>query len=288
MTGFGQASLSEPDFSVNVEIKALNSKFLDVIIRLPKLFYDKELEVRNMLAEGLERGKVSISIDYQELGKAETKTSYNEDLFVKYYHQLRKLADRVVAPHDQLFQIALNSPDVIQNKEDQTDTASHWPKIKEQIQEAIDHCDTFRITEGKILSKKLHEYIQSIDKGLERIVALDPGRVQKIKERLSKNLMDVFGKESIDANRLEQEMIFYIEKLDIQEERVRLKTHLDYFINVLQSPESNGKKLQFISQEIGREINTIGSKANDAEIQKEVIMMKEELEKIKEQLNNVL
>jgi len=288
MTGFGQASLSEPEVSIVVEIKALNSKFLDVVVRLPKVFSDKELEVRNMLADRLERGKISLSLDYQELGKTEVRTNYNEDLFVMHYNQLRKLADRVVAPYDQLFQIALNSPDVIQTNSEEGVGTDHWPNVKEQIQLAISQCDDFRKSEGETLSKKIIEYIQSIGKGLDRVVKQDPSRVQKIRERLSKNIAEVFSKESIDANRLEQEMIFYIEKLDIQEEQVRLKTHLDYFLTVLKSPESNGKKLQFISQEIGREINTIGSKANDAEMQKEVILMKEELEKIKEQLGNVL
>jgi uncharacterized protein (TIGR00255 family) len=193
-----------------------------------------------------------------------------------------------MAPYDNLFQMALNSPDVIKANGKETLDEAEWEQLKDCISQAIDRCDQFRIAEGKALQEKLISYSESIESGLAIIESLDPKRIEKVRSRIKGKVEDFFGEEGFDENRLEQEIIFYIEKLDIHEERVRLKTHLDYFQQVVKSHMSNGKKLGFISQEIGREINTIGSKANDAEIQKHVVMMKEELEKIKEQLGNVL
>lgn len=289
MTGFGQAQHDDGQLQIGVEVKSLNSKFLDLGLRLPKSFSDKELDVRNLISEKLERGKISIAIEYQRHGQNEVKQTYNEELFLAYYAQLKRLADKVVAPtYDSIFATALNSPDVIQNKLTEENLEEDWAKVKSLITKAIDHCEAFRRAEGKSLELKLTEYIQSIRKSLQSVEVLDPKRVDKIRERLKGNIVAFLGEEGYDTNRLEQEIIFYIEKLDIHEERVRLKTHLDYFLQILKEPQSNGKKLGFISQEIGREINTIGSKANDAEIQKFVVVMKEELEKIKEQLNNVL
>lgn len=289
MTGFGQAQQDNGQVQIGVEIKSLNSKFLDLGLRLPKSFSDKELDVRNLISEKLERGKISIAIEYQRHGQNEIKQTYNEELFLAYYAQLKRLADKVVAPsYDSVFSTALNSPDVIQSKLTEENLEEDWNKVKSLILKAIEQCELFRKAEGKSLEAKLTEYIQSIRKSLLSIEVLDPKRVEKIRERLKGNIVSFLGEEGYDTNRLEQEIIFYIEKLDIHEERVRLKTHLDYFLQILNEPQSNGKKLGFISQEIGREINTIGSKANDAEIQKFVVVMKEELEKIKEQLNNVL
>jgi uncharacterized protein (TIGR00255 family) len=288
MTGFGQASHEGGTFSVSIEVRSLNSKFLDLNLRLPKLFSDKELEIRNLVNDRLERGKVSVTIDYQKQGNQEPQITYNEELFRSYYLELKKLADRVIAPHEGLFEIALNSPEVIQNKFDESLNEDDWNSIKEVYQKALSACDAFRIREGATLLKKFNEYIQSITICLEQVKALDPKRVQKIRDRLKGNIISFFGEEGFDQNRLEQEIIFYIEKLDIQEEIVRLSTHLNYFTQVLSDKQSNGKKLGFIAQEIGREINTIGSKSNDADMQKQVVVMKEELEKIKEQLNNIL
>lgn len=288
MTGFGQAQRDDGQLQIGVEIKSLNSKFLDLGLRIPRQFSEKELEVRNLISEKLERGKISIAIEYQRYGQQEIKQTYNETLFVAYYAQLKKLADRVVGEYDNLFEIALNSPDVIQNKSTEENTEADWAAVRESILKALAHCEEFRKAEGKVLEGKLTEYINSIRSELTKVEALDPKRVERIREKLKGNIVSFFGEEGYDTNRLEQEIIFYIEKLDIHEERVRLKTHLDYFVKILAEPQSGGKKLAFISQEIGREINTIGSKANDAEIQKHVVMMKEELEKIKEQLNNVL
>lgn len=288
MTGFGQCTHDDGRVQINTEIKSLNSKFLDLSLRLPKTFSDKEIEVRNLISESLERGKVSISIEYQPHGDENIKQSYNEALFLAYYAELKKLADKVVAPYENLFQLALNSPDVIQSNLKEESSEDEWKKVKACLTEAIKKCNTFRQDEGKSLEAMLKECCGVIQRELKNVEVLDPKRVERIRERLRNNVTAFFGEEGFDTNRLEQEIIFYIEKLDINEEKVRLRSHLEYFLQVLAEPQSNGKKLGFISQEIGREINTIGSKANDSSIQKHVIIMKEELEKIKEQLNNVL
>jgi uncharacterized protein (TIGR00255 family) len=289
MTGFGLSSYSDESAVVTVEVKSLNSKFQDFSLRLPKILNDMELEWRNLLGEKLERGKVSFAVEYSKPGKADIKQSYNKELFIAYYNELKKLADVVIAPsYDQIFQMALNSPDVIQNTGREEIAPAEKEKIKKTVLDAIEKCNQFRLDEGKTLGEKIASNVKTIMDRLIEVEKLDPARVEKIRSKLKNGVSEFLIAENIDNNRLEQEIIFYIEKLDINEERVRLKSHLDYFLNVMNSKESNGKKLGFISQEIGREINTIGSKANDAEIQKLVVDMKEELEKIKEQLNNVL
>lgn len=288
MTGYGTALHDDGRTQVSVELKSLNSKFLDLNLRLPKQFADREIEIRNLMSEKLERGKVSLVVDFQRYGDTELKQSYNEQLFATYYLELKKLANKVNAPVDQLFQLALNAPDVIQSKMKEESNDADWELIKTVLEEAIQKCDLFRVTEGKALDAMLKGCIIEIGSQLKQVEQLDPKRVEKIRERLKGNVVSFFGEEGFDTNRLEQEIIFYIEKLDINEEKVRLTTHLDYFQKVMNEKQAGGKKLGFISQEIGREINTIGSKANDAEIQKHVVVMKEELEKIKEQLNNVL
>ena len=288
MTGFGQHSQDDGQVQIATEVKSLNSKFLDLNLRLPKIFSDKEFEVRNIISEKLERGKVSLVVEYQHHGEQEIKQSYNQKLFVAYFSELRKLADRVMAPYEGLFELALNSPDVIETNVKEGSTDEEWKKVKASIEDAISKCDVFRKEEGKVLGKMLLDCCEVIRAELKKIEELDPKRVERIRERLKGNVVAFFGEEGYDTNRLEQEIIFYIEKLDINEEKVRLQSHLDYFQAILKESQSNGKKLGFISQEIGREINTIGSKASDAAIQKHVVVMKEELEKIKEQLNNVV
>jgi uncharacterized protein (TIGR00255 family) len=288
MTGFGRSTYDDGSVQIAVEIKSLNSKFLDLNLRIPKIFSDREIEVRNLVSEKLERGKVSISIEHLRQGESAIKQTYNDALFIAYYAELKRLADRVVAPYDNLFQLALTSPDVINSNLAEATSDEEWGHVKRCILEAIQTCDGYRIAEGKVLEKMLQDCTRSIGNELQEVEQQDPKRVQRIRERLKGNVQAFFGEEGYDLNRLEQEIIFYIEKLDINEEKVRLKTHLDYFMVALAEKQSNGKKLGFISQEIGREINTIGSKANDASIQKHVVLMKEELEKIKEQLNNVL
>jgi uncharacterized protein (TIGR00255 family) len=246
------------------------------------------MEIRNLISEKLERGKVSISIDYERIADGQIRQTYNETLFTAYYAELKKLADRVYAPYDNLFEMAINSPDVIQSSVKDEGNEETWMEVKKLLIDVLTQCDHFRADEGKVLEKMLRDCCAAVEQNLEKVKELDPKRVERIRERLRTNVTSFFGEEGFDSNRLEQEIIFYVEKLDINEEKVRLKSHLDYFLQALREPQSNGKKLAFITQEIGREINTIGSKSNDAEMQKHVVVMKEELEKIKEQLNNVL
>ena len=288
MTGFGQAITSLGEASLQVEIKTLNSKFLDLSLRLPKIFSEKEPEIRALITDRLERGKVSVSIDYQKGPIQQVAQRYNEAIFIGHYAELKKLADRVMAPYDRIFELALKSPDVELITDREAFDAEAYEKFLQTLNDVLNQCDSFRKIEGATLTSKFRTYIHSIDGSLSKVEKIDPMRVEKIRSRIKKSVSDFFGEEGFDNNRLEQEIIFYIEKLDIHEERVRLKTHLDYFLKVMDEPQSNGKKLGFIAQEIGREINTIGSKANDAEMQKEVIAMKEELEKIKEQLSNII
>lgn len=288
MTGFGQAQHDDGTLRISVEVKSLNSKYLDLGLKFPKQFSEKELELRNLVNDKLERGKISLSIEWQRYGVQEVKQTYNEKLFLAYLENLKKLEASSKTLAQNIFEIALNSPDVIQTRLENENLEEDWSKIAAVLHKAIDQCDDFRKAEGKSLSAKLKEYCNTIYSALKKVEELDPKRVEKIRDRIKGNISSFLGDEGYDKNRLEQEIIFYIEKLDIHEERVRLRTHLDYFLQILDEKQSNGKKLAFLSQEIGREINTIGSKANDAEIQKHVVAMKEELEKIKEQLNNVL
>ncbi|MBI1768954.1 MAG: YicC family protein [Bacteroidetes bacterium] len=288
MTGFGQAIANYADANIIIEVKSLNSKFLDLSMRLPKKFSDKENEIRTLLAEALERGKVSISIEQQKKIASSDTQRYDENLFASNYAELKKLADKVMADYDSLFQMALDAPGVKQTEVPEEADPGEWEKIISLLKNAIDSCNSFRDAEGEVLGNKLESYISNINQGLQQVIKLEPSRTERIRSKLKENISSTFSNENADANRLEQEMIYYIEKLDVQEECVRLSAHLSYFLNVMKEKNSNGKKLGFISQEIGREINTIGSKANDAAIQKHVVEMKDELEKIKEQLNNVL
>ncbi len=288
MTGYGVASRTLDIITTTVEIKTLNSKFLDVNIRLPKLLADRELEIRSIITNKLTRGKVSLTIEVDNDQETEIQQHYNEALFSKYFQELKKLADKVGAEDNELFKLALNSPDVIVSDQNSSLDDEQWSKIKSIILDATKACNGFRDKEGAELKQKFEQYISTILSALIKVEELDPDRVERIRTRIKGNLNEFVDQESLDKNRLEQEIVYYIEKLDITEEKVRLKSHLQHFMEVLDHNQSSGKKLGFISQEIGREINTIGSKANDANIQKHVVSMKEELEKIKEQLLNVL
>lgn len=288
MTGYGSAKHSESSSSIHIEVKTLNSKFLDANLRYPKALSEYELEIRNMISQKLERGKVSLSIDLVNESETVLKQKYNKELFIKYYRELESLASEVEAPKDELFRAALNSPDVVVNSNQDEDDAESFEKVRTLISRALDDCNIFRLKEGAVLEEKFNGYISSINNALSAVIELDPARIERIRTRIKSNLGSFIEEENIDKNRLEQELVFYIEKLDITEEKVRLKNHLNHFIEVINAKASAGKKLGFISQEIGREINTIGSKANDSDIQKHVVTMKEELEKIKEQLLNVL
>lgn len=289
MTGFGQGQGQKEGFLVNVEVRCLNSKFLDANIRLPKQLQDRELEVRNLLNAHLVRGKVNLLIELSYENAVDEKQMINHQLFKAYYYDFEKLAEEVSASKDDLFRLALHSPEVLTGSEkDENLIAKEWEVTKSFLLEALKRCNNFREKEGATLERELNSYIGNIDDFLSQIKTLDPERVNVIRERIEGHQKELLESDEFDKNRFEQEMIYYIEKLDISEELVRLKSHLDYFREVMSEKDSQGKKLGFISQEIGREINTIGSKANFAPVQKLVVCMKDELEKIKEQLLNII
>jgi len=287
MTGFGLSQFTSDDLAITVEVKSLNSKFMDVVLKIPKEFSDREMELRKIIGDALERGKASVNIDIVSSGNSEPKVTYDSELFQAYYHQLKELAKDVGADTGELFRLALHSPGVMVPREHTDNQEETWSTLMTHLHHAIKSCDDFRQREGTALSNKIEANISTISKELEEIEQQDPERLEHIKQRISRNLNDLQEKTKFDPNRFEQELIYYLEKLDITEEKVRLRTHIKYFLEVM-GQDSPGKKLGFISQEIGREINTIGSKANDATIQKKVVVMKEELEKIKEQLLNIL
>jgi uncharacterized protein (TIGR00255 family) len=285
MTGFGKATIEAGDKTFTAEIRSLNSKGADISLRLPSSLRNYELELRNELSRQLERGKIDLSI-MVESSRVEAPVEINIPLAKSYYEQLKQLAREMQEPvTDPVYQV-LKFPDVMKMEKKEPDE-KEWSQIKKCIDQAIVQLNQFRDAEGSSLQKDFEIRLGKIEYALEEIKKLDGPRVQAIRERIKTNLNDLIGKEKIDENRFEQELIYYIEKLDINEEKVRLKTHLDYFLQTCKEA-SPGRKLNFIGQEIGREINTIGSKANDAGMQKLVVQMKDELEKIKEQCNNVL
>ncbi len=285
MTGFGKASQELSDKTINIEIRSLNSKSADISLRLSSGLRNYELELRNEISKQLERGKIDLSI-FIESKKAEIPVEINIELAKAYHKQLKNLALELNEPIANALQQVLKFPDVLKNERKETDE-NEWKLIKHCLNSALDELNNFRDIEGLSLKKDFEIRISKINTCLEEIKTLDLIRINAIKNRIKNNIEEVIGKSNLDENRFEQELIYYIEKLDINEEKVRLKTHLDYFIETC-NEKSAGRKLNFISQEIGREINTIGSKANDAQIQKLVVLMKDELEKIKEQANNVL
>ena len=285
MTGFGKASKELSDKTINIEIRSLNSKSADISLRLSSGLRNYELELRNEISKQLERGKIDLSI-FIESKKAEMPVEINIELAKAYHKQLKNLALELNEPIANVLQQVLKFPDVLKNERKETDE-NEWKLIKHCLNSALEELNNFRDIEGLSLKKDFEIRISKINTCLEEIKTLDLIRINAIKNRIRNNIEEVIGKSNLDENRFEQELIYYIEKLDINEEKVRLKTHLDYFIETC-NEKSAGRKLNFISQEIGREINTIGSKANDAQIQKLVVLMKDELEKIKEQANNVL
>ena len=285
MTGFGKAIKEFSDKTVSVEIRSLNSKGVDLSLRLSSTYRDKEHEIKSDITKLLERGKIDLSV-YVETKKQEAPVEINTELAKLYYSKLKELAKELNESDSNLLTQVLKMPDVLKSERKEPNE-NDWTEIKEVITEAISNLNNFRADEGKSIEKDFEARLNIIENCLERIKDHDVARIQNIKDRIRKNLEDAVSSDKIDNNRFEQELIYYIEKLDINEEKVRLKTHLDYFIKTMREP-SGGRKLNFIAQEIGREINTIGSKANDAEMQKLVVLMKDELEKIKEQTNNVL
>ncbi|MDB5264314.1 MAG: hypothetical protein JWQ14_3597 [Adhaeribacter sp.] len=293
MTGFGTAHQESEQYSITIDIKSLNSKGLDLSVRLPRFLADKEHEIRAIIGKSLIRGKISLSVDYTSNSKAtKAANSINQELLQHYYTELEIAADAVGASKHDLFRLVLQMPEVIQQgartEEDDNQPPVPWETVVGLLQEAIADLNRFRSDEGKALTTEIVSYIDRIRIFLADIDKFDPARVEHIRERIRTHLSEISGSEQFNQSRFEQEMIYFIEKLDIAEEKVRLINHLHYFTETVYLPEPTGKKLAFISQEIGREINTIGSKANDATIQHLVVEMKEELEKIKEQLNNIL
>jgi len=287
MTGFGKATTEIPGKKVTVEVRSLNSKQLDLNLRLPYLYKEKELELRADISKQIERGKVDISV-FTESTLDLLPVSINRKLAKIYYNELKSLSEELDELNPNLLALVVKMPDVMKAEREILDLdEEEWKQVKTTVDRAIEAFQKFRSDEGSTLSNEFSNRISLIDKLLAEVIIMDAPRVENIRTRIKNSLAEVIEKEKIDQNRFEQELIYYIEKLDITEEKLRLKTHIDYFINTMNEPAS-GRKLGFITQEIGREINTIGSKANDATVQKLVVQMKDELEKIKEQLLNVL
>lgn len=281
MTGFGKHVVQLPSKKITIELKSLNSKSLDINTRIPQSYREKELEMRKMIADVLVRGKVDFGL-YVEITGEETTAEVNQGVVRKYMEQLGNIAK---GDELKLLELALRMPDTLKTDKDDIDEAE-YKAITDAIKEALSEIVTFRNEEGKVLEKDFDERLHNLDTLLEQVKSMDPERLATVRERLDKAVADL--KVELDANRFEQELIYYLEKYDITEEKVRLANHLAYFKATLKSDDSNGKKLGFIAQEIGREINTIGSKANYAPMQQLVVQMKDELEKIKEQMLNVL
>ena len=281
MTGFGKSILQLPTKKITIEVKSLNSKNLDLNARTPSQYREKELQMRNTIAKTLERGKVDFGL-YVEATGEDTSTKVNEAIVKGYIQQLAAVHDGDAL---ELMKMAVRMPDALKTEREEIDE-EEFKAIEVALADALVKIDQYRIDEGKALEKDFAIRIKNISELLEQVILMDPERIEGVRERLHKAVSDL--KEEVDQNRFEQELIYYLEKFDITEEKVRLSNHLKYFETTLNSADSNGKKLGFITQEIGREINTIGSKSNHAPMQQLVVQMKDELEKIKEQLLNVL
>jgi len=288
MTGFGNAVSETPELNIRVEVRSLNSRGLDLNIRVPRNHSEKEITLRSKLSTRLQRGKVTINIETEATGTSTAKSLINSERLSILYKELKAIAVQEGAQYENLLPALIARPEMIQPQaEDNTNSVDNWPEIEKTLNEALDKFEAFRKAEGEALHVELVGYINNISRSLEKVVLHKDTRIEKIRSDIKDKLNLIIEEGRIDETRLEQELIFYTEKLDITEEIVRLGTHLNYFLEAMEEP-APGKKLGFISQEIGREINTIGSKANDADIQKDIVMMKEELEKIKEQCLNVL
>lgn len=287
MTGFGAVKVETEAYEIQVEIKTLNSKYLDFNMRPDPLFSAREPEIRTLISQKLVRGKIVFNLNFKNL-KALSDMRVNQDIVAHYYQELQKTAEQINAPQHDLFRIAMLLPNTY-TTDAQSCGDEEWKVIRQAIEQAINKCNEFREREGQNLQNMLAESITNLENLLEKVEARDPERVVKIREKLKKHVEEYVAHEHFDPNRFEQELVYYVEKLDIAEEKTRLRSHLPYFREVMEKPaDSHGKKLNFIAQEIGREINTIGSKANDVQIQHIVVNMKEELDKIKEQISNVI
>jgi uncharacterized protein (TIGR00255 family) len=287
MTGYGKAIAETPQKKITIEIKSLNSKQLDLNTKLPWLYKEKEPEIRNQVSQKLDRGKIDLTI-YFDLLDEEVATIINKSVVKNYYKQFEEIAsDLKISLNDQIFSAIMKLPDTLKTDKQEI-PEEEWGLASSKIIESINMLDQYRIEEGNSIMNDLNKCINHILSFLQTVETLEQGRITRIRERLQTILEENMASDKIDLNRFEQELILYLEKYDINEEKVRLRTHCDYFLETMNTPSPNGKILNFITQEIGREINTIGSKANDASIQKLVVMMKDELEKIKEQTMNIL
>ncbi len=288
MTGFGKAQAEYEGKKISVETRSLNSKQADISLRLPAIYKEKELILRQIISKKMVRGKIELSL-WIEGNDADKKSKINGAAVREYYRQLQQIAEEMdyTIGNEQMLQTIMRIPDVMKTERPELDK-KEWELVLETSQKAIEELMSFRAQEGAALEKDLRRRIELIRSYLVEIVPYETKRIETIRTRMHNNLEEYVNKKSMDENRFEQEIIFYIEKLDITEEKVRLVNHCAYFEETCDTTQAAGKKLGFISQEIGREINTIGSKANHAEIQKKVVQMKDELEKIKEQLLNIL
>ena len=287
MTGYGKATISFGEKKIHVEIKSLNSKAIDLSVRIAPLYREKEMEIRNLISQSLERGKVDFSL-WVEKEAAETATPINAALMNNYYEQIKAITEQTEIPMPtDLFATLLRMPDVLTKVDVQELSEEEWAVVRKGIEEAIAQLVDFRKQEGKALAKKFNEKIDNIEALMKAIEPYENERVTKIRERITDALEKTLNVD-YDKNRLEQELIYYIEKLDINEEKQRLSNHLNYFRETMNNGHGQGKKLGFIAQEMGREINTTGSKSNHAEMQNIVVRMKDELEQIKEQVLNVM
>ncbi len=291
MTGFGNATVDAEGLSVTAEVKTLNSKFLDIFCRMPRQFSDKEIELRALLTQQLERGKVELNVNVARTSAVRPGVTINRPLVMAYVSDIKETANSMlmIVSDNDVLQLALQQPNAyLTESADPTADNQDYATVRAAVAEAIRRCNEFRQQDGAVLETKFQEYIQLITDRLTDIEAQDVKRIPAVRERMRNSVKELLESDSFDQNRFEQELMYYVEKFDISEEKVRLKNHLSYFLEVLATDEANGKKLNFIAQEIGREINTIGSKANDATIQRFVVQMKDELEKIKEQTMNVI
>ena len=285
MTGYGKAVAEINGKTYTIEVKSLNSKFLDLSLRLPNGLKEQEMEVRAEIGKLLERGKIELSINTDN--GVQKSVGVNKELFKAYYKELSSLKDELNFEAGDILRTILTIPDVLSSpKKDMEE--EELKAFKAAVYKAIEDCNNFRIQEGEQTANEIKLRIDSIKSLLKDVEKFDAPRIEYVKNKLKGSLTDIISKNSLDNNRFEQELIFYIERMDMTEEKIRLTSHLNYFLETIKDATSPGKKLGFISQEMGREINTLGSKANDAEIQKIVVQMKDELEKIKEQLSNIL
>lgn len=287
MTGYGKATTDTPQKKITIEIKALNSKQLDLNTKLPWLYKEKEIEIKNIVSQKLARGKIDLTI-YFDIMDDDCIPVINKSIVKSYYNQLMEISEELkLDRNENILSTIMRMPETLKNEKPELGT-EEWQMLQEQLDKALNLADLYRIEEGIALEQDMKNSLSRILISLDKIESFEEDRIIKVKEKLTAILEENVNSENIDKNRFEQELIYYLEKFDINEEKVRLKKHCEYFLETINTPSPNGKVLGFITQELGREINTISSKANDASIQKLVVMMKDDLEKIKEQILNVL